>query len=82
MSYDKAIRFGRATPSSIVKAAARAVIEPRKPMTPEQKHRARFMNECRMKELQEYIDQCSGKPQYFRVVARWREELIQLHEQF
>jgi hypothetical protein len=81
MNYDQATRFGRS--KLPVMNGSRAVFsEPRKPMTPEQKHRARFLNECRMRELQDFIDQCAGKKEYFAVYQRWREELIQLHEQF
>jgi hypothetical protein len=50
-------------------------------LTPEQQRRQRFLRECRMKQLREFIALYAGKPRYFKIVSEWRKELIQLHEQ-
>ena len=75
--YDKATRFGRPTPPSIMNEATRA-----KPMTAQQKHRQRFLDEEKAKTLRSLIAKYANSRRHFATVQQWRKELLELHEQF
>ena len=74
MEYEKATRWGRVLPSMASAAA--------KPLTAEQKRRRQFLRDYRIKELNGFIAQYSGRPGYYSTISKWRHELIDLYTQF
>lgn len=74
MYYEKATRFGGESIKPPMKLAART-------LTPEQKRRAAFLREFRLKRLDELINQHAGDPDYLHSVSQWRREKLDLLEQ-